>query len=111
MADISKTFGGSGDSSRIKAAIFGGGSDGTIAAAQLKQQMITNSLLSDLVRTQREQLKVDSQRLILEKKMIILRKMQDQENKIEEQSRFNLGQKGGGSPGGTGRFNLPGVNL
>ena len=111
MADISKTFGGSGDSSRIKAAIFGGGGDGTIAAAQLKQQMITNSLLSDLVRTQREQLKVDGQRLLLEKKMISLRKMQEQENKIEEQARFKLGQKGGGSPGGSGRFNLPAVNL
>ena len=111
MADITKTFGGSGDSSRIKAAIFGGDGDGTIAAAQLKQHMITNSLLSDLVRTQREQLKLDGQRLILEKKMISLRKMQDQENKIEEQVGFKLGQKGGGSPGGSGKFNLPAVNL
>ena len=59
MADISKTFGGSGDSARIKAAIFGT-KDETIGAAQLKQQMITNSLLSDLVRTQREQLKLDN---------------------------------------------------
>ena len=82
MADISKTFGGSGDSSRIKAAIFGGKGDGTIAAAQLKQQMITNSLLSDLVRTQREQLKLDGKRLQLEQKMISLRKMQEQENKL-----------------------------
>jgi len=111
MADITKTFGGSGDSSRIKAAIFGGGGDGSIAAAQLKQHMITNSLLSDLVRTQREQLKLDSSRLILEKKMISLRKMQDQENKIEEQGGFNLGQRRGGSAGGSGRFNLPAVNL
>ena len=111
MADITKTFGGSGDSSRIKAAIFSSEKDGTIAAAQLKQHMITNSLLSDLVRTQREQLKLDGQRLILEKKMISLRKMQDQENKIEEQVGFKLGQKGGGSPGGSGKFNLPAVNL
>lgn len=111
MADITKTFGGSGDSSRIKAAIFSSEKDGTIAAAQLKQHMITNSLLSDLVRTQREQLKVDGQRLLLEKKMISLRKMQDQENKIEEQGGFKLGQRGGSSPGGSGRFNLPAVNL
>ena len=109
MADITKTFGGSGDSARIKAAIFGT-KDETIGAAQLKQQMITNSLLSDLVRTQREQLKLDNKRLLLEKKMITLRKMQAQENEIEKQG-FRLGQRAGGSPGGSGRFNLPAVNL
>ena len=110
MADISKTFGGTGDSSRIKAAIFGSTKDKSIGAAQLKQQMITNSLLSDLVRTQREQLKLDGKRLQLEKKMITLRKMQAQENEIEQQG-FRLGQKSGGGPGGSGRFNLPAVNL
>tara|TARA_B100001996_G_scaffold292031_1_gene232230 strand:- start:6823 stop:9507 length:2685 start_codon:yes stop_codon:yes gene_type:complete len=68
-----------------------GNDNDSISAASLKQHMITNSLLSDLVNIQTEQLKLNKQYFVFEQKNLRSQAFARQETGIERQS--------GGGPG------------
>lgn len=69
-----------------------------LSSASVKQQMVTNSLLNDLVSLQAKTLQVQQARLALEKKSIARQKYFSQESAIEKQWKPTRPPGGGSSP-------------
>ena len=76
-----------------------------LQAESVKQQMVSNHLLSDLVSIQSQQLKLQKQQLLLDKKKIQAAKFSGQEASIEKMSAVGVSKSAKGGPKKKGKIN------